>query len=77
MADFDATTEFYVHKLEDILAVLTDPEWASKIAPKDAQYADVTEALTTAGWEEVYIENGEIVNIGSDGRSTYPVEHGI
>jgi hypothetical protein len=51
-------------------AIVTDPDFQSLIAGDDA-IIDVENATVSAGWEEVYIEDGKIVNI-EDGKSLYP-----
>jgi hypothetical protein len=50
-------------------AIVTDPDFPSLIAGDDA-IIDVHNATVTAGWEEVYVEDGKIVNI-EYGNSLY------
>lgn len=51
-------------------AIVTDPDFQSLIAGDD-KIIDVENVTVAAGWEEVYIEDGKIVNI-EDGKSLYP-----
>ena len=42
----------------------TDPEWLGEIKTDEDYLFDRTvPAFIMAGWEEVYVENGEIVNV--------------
>ena len=57
-------------------AIVTDPDFQWLIAGDDA-IIDVHNATVTVGWEEIYVEDGKIVNI-EDGNSLYtPFEESV
>ncbi|GAB1206402.1 hypothetical protein APSETT445_005089 [Aspergillus pseudonomiae] len=60
--DHDVSISVYVPDPETLQAIVTDPEFQSLIAGED-EILDQTRAHVTAGWEEVFIENGKIVDI--------------
>jgi hypothetical protein len=53
-----------------MMAIVMDPDFQALIAGDD-EVVDPERATVTAGWEEVYVEDGNIVNI-EDGKSLYP-----
>jgi hypothetical protein len=53
-----------------MMAIVMDPDFQSLIANED-EIVDGTKATVSAGWEEVYVEDGKVVNI-VDGKSVYP-----
>ncbi|RYN18569.1 hypothetical protein AA0112_g11473 [Alternaria arborescens] len=68
--DHDISVAVWVRTSEQMQAIVTDPDFQSLIAGDD-KIIDVENVTVTAGWEEVYIEDGKIVNI-EDGKSLYP-----
>jgi hypothetical protein len=68
--DHDITINVWVRTTEDMLAIVMDPDFQTLVAGDD-KTVDLTKATITAGWEEVYVENGKIVNV-QDGESIYP-----
>lgn len=70
IADWDATISVYVRTTEQMMAIVMDPDFQALVAG-DNDYVDTERATVTAGWEEVYVDNGEIVNV-VDGQSQYP-----
>jgi hypothetical protein len=43
-----------------MLAIVTDPDFQGLVAGED-EICDQEKAHITAGWEEVYVENGKVV----------------
>ncbi|KAF2469557.1 uncharacterized protein BDR25DRAFT_288459 [Lindgomyces ingoldianus] len=68
--EHDAVIQVYVRTPEQMMAIVTDPDFQSLIADDD-DIVDPSKATVTAGWEEVYVEDGKIVNI-ENGKSIYP-----
>jgi hypothetical protein len=60
----------WVRTTEDMLAIVMDSDFQTLVAG-DEKTSDMTKATITAGWEEVYVEHGKIVNV-EDGESVYP-----
>lgn len=52
----------YVPNPETLQAIITDPEFQSLVAGED-DILDQARAHVTAGWEEVFIEDGKIVDM--------------
>ncbi|KAB8276137.1 hypothetical protein BDV30DRAFT_235974 [Aspergillus minisclerotigenes] len=60
--DHDVSISVYVPSPETLQAIVTDPEFQSLIAGED-EILDQTRAHVTAGWEEVFIEDGKTVDV--------------
>lgn len=69
--DHDAMISVCVRKTDDLVAIVMDPDFQALVAG-DAEVTDMERGTVTAGWEEVYVEDGKIVNVDEDGKSTYP-----
>ncbi|KAE8160931.1 hypothetical protein BDV40DRAFT_313403 [Aspergillus tamarii] len=78
--DHDVSISIYVPNPETLQAIITDPEFQSLVAGED-DILDQARARVTAGWEEVFIEDGKIVDMerpswedlttmGQDSKST-------
>lgn len=52
------------------MAIVMDPDFQALVAADD-EVTDSERATVVAGWEEVYIEDGKIVNV-ENGESLYP-----
>lgn len=52
----------YVPDPETLQAIVTDPEFQSLVAGED-HILDQERATVTAGWEEVFVDEGKIVDI--------------
>lgn len=68
--DHDIVISFYVRKLEDFFKIVTDPEF-QELYGEESEIVAQDKGTLTIGWEEVYIEEGKMVNV-SDGKSEYP-----
>ena len=69
--DHDIQIQVYVRTTDQLLAILSDPDFQALMAEEDAgDLQDPSKATICAGWEEVYVDNNEIVNI-EDGKSLY------
>jgi hypothetical protein len=62
LSDFDAVTSYWVRTPDDIRALLSDPEWAEKVSEREKHWVNTGNVVITAGWETVYLEDGQIVN---------------
>ncbi|PSN67736.1 hypothetical protein BS50DRAFT_675780 [Corynespora cassiicola Philippines] len=68
--DHDVQISVWIRTADDMMAIVTDPDFQSLIAGDDDIVAS-DRATVVAGWEEVYVEDGKIVNV-EDGKSVYP-----
>ena len=55
--------------MEDMLAIVMDPDFQALVAGED-EVCDQSTATLNAGWEEVYVDEGKVVNV-VDGESQY------
>jgi hypothetical protein len=53
-----------------MLAIVMDPDFQALVR-EDEEMVDSSRATMAAGWEEVYVDEGEIVNV-VEGKSVYP-----
>jgi hypothetical protein len=68
--DHDAQIQLYVRSLDQVTAIVMDPDFQALISGENDVQED--EGTTVAcGWEEVYVDNNEIVNIDADGKVLY------
>ncbi|GJP96131.1 hypothetical protein AnigIFM63604_005791 [Aspergillus niger] len=58
--DHDIMVSVYVPNAETAQAIVTDPDFQSLVAGED-EICDQTRAKLTAGWEEVFVEDGKVV----------------
>lgn len=68
--DHDCTINVWVRRPEDMIAIVTDPDFQALISGDD-EVIDNSKATIAAGWEEVYVEDGKVVNL-EHGESIYP-----
>ncbi|KAH7125648.1 EthD domain-containing protein [Dendryphion nanum] len=68
--DHDIVISFYVRTLEDFFKIVTDPEF-QELYGGESEVVALDKGTMTIGWEEVYVEDGKVVNV-VDGRSAYP-----
>ncbi|KAF2136528.1 uncharacterized protein K452DRAFT_322356 [Aplosporella prunicola CBS 121167] len=62
LADYDAIISYWVRSADDMRGLLADPEWAEQVNARETEWADTVNVVTMAGFETVYIEDGQIVN---------------
>lgn len=68
--DHDIGIGFYVRSMDQLQALMADPEFQAMLA-EEVDIIDPSRANLTLGWEEVYVEDGKVVNI-EGGAGTYP-----
>ena len=71
LADYDGHVEFMVRSIEDLKKAVEDPEYPERVLPDEQRFLDQSSSVVTLGWEEVYVEDGKVVNIDRDGNSIY------
>lgn len=59
MADFDATTSYWVTDADKLRAMISDPDWEGKVVKFEKGWTDTSKAYVQAGWETVYPGHGE------------------
>jgi hypothetical protein len=65
------TVEFYLHSLDELTAVLADPEFKA-LQQEEEPYVSGENIVATLGWVETYVQDGRVVNLDPDGVPTYP-----
>lgn len=70
IAEHDITIEFWVRSEAQMMEILHDPDFQALLA-EEGDMVDAERAELTVGWEEVYVEDGKVVNV-ADGKSEYP-----
>lgn len=53
-----------------MLKIVMDPDFQALVA-EDEMTTDGSKGTISAGWEEMYVEDGKIVNV-EEGKSVYP-----
>jgi hypothetical protein len=56
--------------MEQLYAAVADPEYPEKLEPDEGKFLDSARSMVTVGWEEVYVVDGEVVNITQENLST-------
>lgn len=69
--DHDMTIEYYFRDVSSLLAVSGDERFKALHA-EGTPYVRLDQATVAISWVEVYLEDGKLVNIGPDGKSTQP-----
>ncbi|KAH9906643.1 hypothetical protein F4778DRAFT_722805 [Xylariomycetidae sp. FL2044] len=69
--DHDVTVEFYFRNFAELNKVNSDPEF-KELQASEGPYVNLIHTVVTLGWVEKYVDGGQVVNIGEDGKSTYP-----
>ena len=69
MDDHDIQVSVWVRNTEDMVAIVMDPDFQALVSDED-KMVDRERATLVAGWEEVYVEDGKIVNV-EDGKISY------
>ena len=63
-ADYDGFVELLMPDLSCYEKALSDQHYKDVIAPDDTYFADMERSKIMVGWEEVYVKDGKVVNIG-------------
>ncbi|KAK7750073.1 hypothetical protein SLS62_008066 [Diatrype stigma] len=58
----DVTLTYYVRDIDDLRALLGDPEYQKRGRESEEGFIDSTKGELHVGWETVYFEDGEIKN---------------
>ena len=58
--DHDIIISVWVRTTDDMLAIVMDPDFQGLVAGED-EICDSAKAHITAGWEEVFVEDGKVV----------------
>ncbi|KAF2248962.1 hypothetical protein BU26DRAFT_540414 [Trematosphaeria pertusa] len=66
--DHDITISVWVRSTDDMLKIVMDPDFQALVA-EDEMTTDGSKGTISAGWEEMYVEDGKIVNV-EEGKST-------
>ncbi|KAI1776651.1 hypothetical protein F4818DRAFT_411320 [Hypoxylon cercidicola] len=61
MADYDAVTNYWVRDPEDLRQLIKDEEWAEKVSAEELNWLDLDRASILAGFETVFIDDGQII----------------
>lgn len=66
----DGTAEFLIRESDFELfgKAREDPYYLDVVQKDEAKFFDMDKSIVTAGWEEVYVEDGEVVNIADVGK---------
>jgi len=63
MTQYDVTSSYWATP-DQLRALLTDPNWEGKVVKFEEGWIDTSRAECQIGWESVYLQDGEIVNVG-------------
>lgn len=63
IAEYDGFVELLMPDLECYERARNDQYYKDVITPDELEFADMEKSKLLVGWEEVYIENGEAVNL--------------
>jgi hypothetical protein len=69
--EYDGYACLYARDPKDILNLFKDEEYLEKIFRKEANFVDISSLAVTFGYEEIYVEDGECINITDDGKSAF------
>jgi hypothetical protein len=70
IAPYDGHVEFVVQSMDDLYKAVQDPDYPARVGPDEQKFLDVARSTVTVGWEEVYVLNGEVIDIKEE-RSVY------
>ena len=65
VADYDGFVEMLVREddFECLNRARQDPYYKSHVEPDEHKFFDVARSQMTVGWEEVYVEDGKVVDV--------------
>lgn len=69
--DYDPQIEYYFKDVSSLIAISGD-EGFKVLHVECEPYVDLATTTVTLSWVEVYLENGKLVNIDSEGKSLQP-----
>ncbi|KAI1120563.1 hypothetical protein F5Y10DRAFT_123432 [Nemania abortiva] len=62
MNEAHLTLTYYVRNFEDMLELISDPEYQARGRDVEIGWIDTSRGQIKIGWETTYLENGEVVN---------------
>ncbi|KAI1496489.1 hypothetical protein F5X99DRAFT_424651 [Biscogniauxia marginata] len=62
LSQSDATSSYWVSDPEKLKAMLADPDWANVVVASEKGWIYIGRAEVQIGWENSYIEDGQVVN---------------
>ncbi|KAI7773685.1 hypothetical protein LA080_010070 [Diaporthe eres] len=69
--DYDVHVEYLFRDMSTLYKGLQDPEFQVLVA-QEGPWISPIHAEVSLGWVETYISEGQVVNIGADGKPSYP-----
>jgi hypothetical protein len=68
--DHDFQVEFYFRDPAVLARISADPEFQA-LQKTEGPYVSSIHVEASLGWIETYIQDGKVVNLGDDGKSSY------
>ena len=62
LAPFDVTSAYWSDSPEKPKAMLADPDWENIVVAGEKPWIDTERADCQIGWDNVYLEDGKIMN---------------
>lgn len=69
--EYDGYACLYARNPQDTLNLFNDEEYLEKVFRTEVDFVDLSSLAITFGSEEVYIEDGNVINITEDGKSAF------
>lgn len=63
IADYDGFVELLMPDLSCYEKMIQDPYYKDVMVPDEMEFADWSSSKITIGWEEVYVQDGKVVNL--------------
>ncbi|ROW12543.1 hypothetical protein VMCG_00504 [Cytospora schulzeri] len=64
MGGLDAVLEYWLHDLNDLKALVADPDWAAKAVEDEDKCCDLSRSRVHIGFDTPYLlESGEVINL--------------
>lgn len=73
--DFDGCGDFLMADISCFAKFQEDPYFLSEIIPDEQRFIDWDSAFYRVGWEEVYVQDGKVVNLPYEDHATIPGTH--
>ncbi|KAF8854106.1 hypothetical protein BDZ45DRAFT_747870 [Acephala macrosclerotiorum] len=71
LSPYDGHVEILVRNMEALTRATRDPEYPEKVGLDEQRFLEQARSMVTAGWEEVYVLDGKVVNFDEKGQSVY------
>jgi len=71
ISDHDVQVEFLFRDFETLTKFTSDPDF-QKLQAEEGPYVSKIHVVTSIGWLETYVKDGEVVNIDKEGKPTFP-----